>query len=344
MTRAALVGLGGIAAEHLDKLERLEGVEVAGICDLSRTLVDAVAERWGVGPGFTSLESMLAEVRPDTVHVLTPPHTHVEIVLAAFGAGAHVFVEKPIAPSLGEYERMRDAAAERGLMLVENYNYRFMDVAERALSLVRSGELGEPVNVDVSMGVGLGGAVYLDREVLHFAHSLPGGALRNFASHPASIASMVLEEWSSVSVSRRRLTPGLASDDELRAMVAGERACANVTITSNGRPAGFSFSVQCTDATVEVDVFHHRLHVERAEPATARITNGIRQGVGHLAATASLVRRAAASREGYFQGLERLMGGFYDAVASGGAPPVTVAEMDRTNRLVEDLLAPENET
>lgn len=343
MTRAAVVGLGGIAAEHLDKLERLDGVKVTGICDLSRTLVDAVAERWGVGPGFTSLESMLADVRPDTVHVLTPPHTHLEIVLAAIGAGAHAFVEKPIAPSLGEYERMRDAAAERGLMLVENYNYRFMDVAERALYLVRSGDLGEPVNIDVSMGVGLGGPAYLDKEVPHFAHSLPGGALRNFATHPASIASMVLEEWSAVRVSRRRLTPGLASDDELRAIVAGERACATVTITTNGRPAGFSFNVQCADATVEADVFHHRLHVERAEPATARITNGIRQGLGHLTATASLVRRAVASREGYFQGLERLMGGFYEAVESGGPPPVAVAEMDRTNRLVEDLLAPENE-
>jgi predicted dehydrogenase len=101
--------------------------------------------------------------------------------------------------------------------------------------------------------------------------------------------------------------------------------------------------VQATGGTVEVDVFHQRMHVEAASPATARITNGVKHGLGHLAATAALVRRAAASREGYFQGFERLLTEFYDALRTGATPPVTVAEMDRTNRLVEALFDPGNQ-
>jgi len=344
MTRTAVVGLGGIAAEHLEKLERLEGVEVAGICDLSSTLVDAVAERWGVGPGFTDFAEMLNATEPEVVHVLTPPATHLDLVLAALDAGAHVFVEKPIAPTLGDYRQMRDVARERKLFLVENYNYRFMKVVERGLELVRAGTLGEPVNVAVSMGVGLTGAAYADREVVHFAHSLPGGALRNFASHPASIAVMIVEEWDRVAVSQRRLEPALASDDELRAMVCSERVDASLTLTSHARPARFTFSVQGTDGRLEVDVLDQRLHLEQAEPATARITNGLRQGLGHLGATASLVRRAGSTRQGgYFEGFERLLGGFYAAVAGVSEVPVTIDEMDRTNRLVEQLFDADNQ-
>lgn len=341
--RVAVVGLGGIAAEHLTKLNRLEGVEVVGICDLSPTLVDAVGERWGVGPGFTDTDELLASAKPDVVHVLTPPHTHREIVLAALEGGAHVFAEKPISTDFAEYREMREAAAERGLHLVENYNYRFMDSVVRGLEDVRSGAIGEPVNVDVSMGVGLAGAAYADSEVPHFAHSLPGGALRNFASHPASIATMVVPEWRSVRVSQRTLTPGFPSADELRAIVADERACATLTITSHGKPSGFTFSVEGTEGALEVDVFHQRVHVDAASPATARITNGVRHGLGHLAATAALVRRAAASREGYFQGFARLLTELYGALATGAALPISVEEMDRTNQLVEDLFDPENQ-
>ena len=58
------------------------------------------------------------------------------------------------------------------------------------------------------MGVGLTGPTYSDPEIPHFAHRLPGGAMRNFASHPASIAVALLGDLEKVAVSRRRLVDG----------------------------------------------------------------------------------------------------------------------------------------
>jgi len=342
--RAAVVGLGGIAEEHLSKLRKLEGVEVVGICDLSRTLVDAVGERYGVGPGYTSYELMLEEAKPDVVHVLTPPATHLDLVLAALESGAHAFVEKPIAPSLAEYEQMRDAAGSRGLLLVENYNYLFMDVVQRALDLVGSSQVGEAVNLDVSMGVSLAGPTYADPEIPHFGHLLPGGALRNFASHPASIATAVLgDEWTSVGVSQRRLQEGLPSKDELRALVGNDRVSAAISITSHSQPSEFVFVLRCTEATLECDVFGQRLAIAAGGSPLAKVGGDLKQGLGRIAAAAATMRRATTTREGYFQGFERLLGGFYAAVAAGTEPPISIARMDATNRLVEELLAPENQ-
>ncbi len=337
-----MVGLGGIAAQHLEKLNRLRGVEVTGICDLSRTLVDAVGERYGVGPGFTDYGEMLVRARADVVHVLTPPQTRVELVLRALECEAHVFAEKPIAPNFAGYERMRDAAVQRGLLLVENYNYRYMAAVVGALEIARAGRLGRLINLDVTLSGALGGASYSDPDIPHFAHSLPGGAMRNFASHPASIVTQILEDWDAVAVHRRTLKPGFPGSDELRALVAGDPVSATITITSHAKPTRLFVSLQGADASLECDAFAQRLHVDAGSPELARITNAIRHGVSHLRSSAATLRRATTTREGYFQGFESLLEDFYAAVAGRREPPITVRDMDATNRLVEDLLAEEN--
>ncbi|HEY7951080.1 MAG TPA: Gfo/Idh/MocA family oxidoreductase [Solirubrobacterales bacterium] len=341
--RAAVVGLGGIAEEHLVKLHRLQGVEVAGVCDLSQTLVDAVCERYSVGPGFTDYDRMLAETQPDVVHVLAPPATHAALVGAALRAGAHVFAEKPIAPSLAEYERMREEAVARGLLLTENYNYLFMDSTRRGLDLFRSGQLGEAVNLDVSMGVGLGRAAYGDPDIRHFAHDMPGGALRNFASHPASIVTAVLEEWSSLAVSQRQLQAGMPGNDELRALVGDDRVSATLSITTRSQPSQFTWLLRCSEGTLECDVFGQRLQVIAGGSPLSKLSGEVRQGIGRLGAAAAQVGRAATDRHSYFEGFERLLDDFYAAIADGRPSPIPLAQMDATNRLVEEIFEEERQ-
>ena len=339
MIRVAVVGLGGISGEHFQKLERIEGVRVAGICDLSETLVRAVGDRFGVGPGFTDYEDMLERVEPDAVHVLTPPQSHSELVLSALEAQADVLVEKPISTTLAEYEAMRDAAVERERMLVENYNYRFVASVLRALDLVRSGSIGEVVTVDVTMSVGLTAPIYMDAELPHFAHSLPGGALRNFASHPASLLVAMLGPHREVSVMRRREHERSQSDDELRALVELEGGVATLTLTSHSQPPWFGMTVRATRGTIEIDIPDRRLHVDRAGSPVYRLANPVRHGMGYLTSTTALLARSLTASQDYFEGFERLLNEFYRAMQRQSGPPVSIEEMDGVNRLVEALFA-----
>lgn len=339
-TSAAIVGLGGISLEHFRKLERIDGVEVRGVCDLSPTLVAAVTERFGAAAGFTHYEGMLESVRPDAVHVLTPPQTHPQLVREAIEAGAHVLVEKPAAPTFAEYEAMRDLALDRGVLLVENLNYRFMDVVVEALALVEQGAIGELVNLDVTLSVGIAepGGAYRDPDVRHFAHDLPGGALRNFASHPASFVAAFAGDFKDVRVVSRNLSDGPAPD-ELRALVTADHVTSAVTITSHAKPAGMWLRLAGTSGSVEVDVLGRRLHAERDGGPLTRLGAGVRHGTGYLRGAAQLVGRVATSRHDYFEGFERLLRGFYASVQEGAPSPLPVTEMDVTNRLVDELLA-----
>ena len=150
--RVAVVGLGAIGFEHLLRLRVRPWVEIVGVCDLSATLARAVAERFETGPAYTDTARLLEETRPDVVHVLTPPASHGALVQQSLAAGAHVLVEKPIAPTWDEYVAMRDAARRHGRLLCEDYNTRFAPAALGARVAWQAGRIGDVVSVDVAYG------------------------------------------------------------------------------------------------------------------------------------------------------------------------------------------------
>src|SRR5206468_282249 len=152
----------------------------------------------------------------------------------ALERGAHVLVEKPIAARPQEYEHMRALALERDRLLVESYNYRFTPAVGGALDLLASGAIGELVGLELAF-TGVMGDGYADRDVPHFAHSLPGGALQNFVTHPVSLALAFLGQCTEVQRVVRRHDPAFASDDELRALLRGPRACATLAVSRHAR-------------------------------------------------------------------------------------------------------------
>jgi predicted dehydrogenase len=340
-SRAVLIGLGGIADAHLRKLQWMDDVEVAGVCDLSPTLTEAVAERFGVPVAGTDAERVIAEARADAVHILTPPGPHPALAALAAAAGAHVFIEKPAAVSWEDYEAMRDGAAAAGTLFVEDYNYRFQRAFLRGLEAIRSGAIGAPVTVDVAMNVGLAdpSGPYADQDVVHFGHDLPGGALFNFVTHPASVVSAILGAADGVRTWHRRLEPGGRSDDELRALVSAGDACATITVTSHAQPSSFTVAVRGTEGRAEIDIFGQRTFVASAGGRIGRLVDDVRHGGNVIAGALASSARIATARNDYVEGLGTLLQGFYAAVRGEAPTPLPVAEIDATNRLVFDLFA-----
>lgn len=334
--RAAVVGLGSIAFEHLDRLRAI-GARVVGVCDLSRTLAGAVAERIGAGAPFSDYGEMLAETQPDVVHVLTPPASHQQLALQALEAGAHVFVEKPITATWQEYVELREVARASGRLLCENYNYRFTDVVLRALELWRSGAIGEVVSVQASFGGVMGSGPYTDADVPHFAHRLPGGALQNFVTHPISLVLPFLGTCRATSTWQRGVGAEAIGNDELRVLLAGDSAAGIVAVTANERPPAFSLAVRGSLASLEIDLYNRRLELHAARSASADL---LQAGAARLSGSLQLLGRRVSGRQDSYQGLTMLLAGFYAAASGGAPPPVTFTEMDAVNEVVDRVFDP----
>lgn len=141
--RIALVGCGRIALNHVDAIERIDGLELVAACDVSEERARAVAEPRRI-PWFTSYEKMLAEVESDVVTIATPSgYHHTQGVLAA-KAGRHVVTEKPMAISLkgaDELVQACDAAGVHLFVVKQNRLNAPVQMLKRAVDRGRFGRL-----------------------------------------------------------------------------------------------------------------------------------------------------------------------------------------------------------
>lgn len=154
--RAGVVGSGVFGGYHARKYAEMEGIELVGIYDLHPERCFDMANQYGA-EAYGDLADLLAV--SDIVTVATPATTHAGAALQALAAGKSVYVEKPLATTLEDADRLIAAAAKAGLVLACGHQERvvsqamgLLDIPERPLRLeaVRKGT-PSPRSQDVSV-------------------------------------------------------------------------------------------------------------------------------------------------------------------------------------------------
>ena len=142
MTRIGVVGLGYWGPNLARNFDRLPDAELAWLCDAS---ADARARHGAAFPGIrttSSFADLLADDALDAIVLATPVPTHAELALQVLDAGKHCFVEKPLAQSVDEAERVVEAARASGRVLMVGHLLEYHPGVERLSQLVEAGELG----------------------------------------------------------------------------------------------------------------------------------------------------------------------------------------------------------
>ncbi|TLS51005.1 Gfo/Idh/MocA family oxidoreductase [Paenibacillus antri] len=126
--KVGLVGTGYWSDKHLKAWSRIEGVEIAALCNRSRAKLEARAAEFGVPENrlYGTIDEMLEDADIDIVDIVTGPETHVEFVTKAAAAGKHIMCQKPFAPTLEDAERMVAAARDAGARLMVTENWRWL--------------------------------------------------------------------------------------------------------------------------------------------------------------------------------------------------------------------------
>jgi predicted dehydrogenase len=123
--RILCIGAGHMGRSHALAYQRIEGFEICGIVTRSAESATALNKELGAGyPTFTDFEEALRITKPDAVSISTYPDTHAAFAEAAFDAGCHVFIEKPLAETVEAAERIVAKAREKDLKLVIGYILR----------------------------------------------------------------------------------------------------------------------------------------------------------------------------------------------------------------------------
>ena len=339
--KGAIIGCGAIAREHLAAVADLKNAEIVAVCDLSSARAEATAERFGVPAWFTSHEEMLAKIRPDLIHITTPPSSHFPIAEACLSAGLNVLCEKPITVDYPSFQILQKLALANQCLLMENQNFRYHSSIRRIFKLLDEGRLGEVLDAEICISVSLFGpdSPYVDPNMPHSTLLLRGGVIGDFLPHIAYLAQMCTGSVVSLRTIWAKHTAGSPLPaDEFRGMIKGERATAYVSFSGNCQPDGFWVRVGGTKAHAEVNLFEPpRLTLRRqraGEPALAKLVDGIEElGAVLKGSIAAFGRKLAGT--GAYDGLAELVGRTYSALESGGPAPVRLEEIDAAASLVD---------
>jgi predicted dehydrogenase len=296
--RGVVVGAGFVGSIHARAVAEHPHAVLVGVCGRTRPKTEALASRYGV-TFHLSVDEMLRELQPDFVCVCTGNDEHVAPTVAALEAGAHVFVEKPLAFSLEEAQRMVDTADRAGLKLGVNFNHRFAEGYQRALRFLQGGNVGVPAYASVK----LAGDLY-------YSLNDPYCMLIETQGHSFDLLRLFcgeIEEVSAFLADPRGLGVFTSAAIALRFASGAVGTLLGSWDSSYSHPGSVSFEVSGTDGRVEVEnvVDAVRLY-QHDRPEFTEWRPGLFD----------------ADRRDFWRTIDIHLGAFIQAVRGGQDPPV----------------------
>lgn len=258
MLNFAIVGCGRIAKRHSELLgeKQLRGARLAAVCDRVAAKAAEMAKRFSV-PYFTDMHEMIRKAPVDVVVVLTESGMHAEHVVALAPFKKHIIVEKPMALTLTDADRMIEACDRAGIKLFVVKQNRFNVPIVKTREALEAGRFGKLVMGTVRVRWCRPQAYY-DQDPWRGTWAMDGGVLSNQASHHIDMLEWMMGEVDSVfAMSRTALVDIEAEDTAVVVLKFTNGALGVIEATTATRPKDLegSLSILGEGGTVEVAGF-----------------------------------------------------------------------------------------
>ena len=320
--RAAVIGCGDIAALHLDAIASVPGATLVGVCDTDQGRLAAASSENGV-PGFADHRQLLDELKPDVVHVCTPHHTHAELAIAALERGIHVILEKPLAHTRVEADRLQRAADESGARIAVCFQNRYNAPVQAAYAALATGELGPIVGASATVLWHRTAEYYLDRPWRGRWSTGGGGLLMNQAIHTLDLVQWLVGPVSSVR--------GNASTRFLDDVIEVEDTAEMVLRHENGaRSVFYATLAHTSNAPVDIEIVTEKATLHLRGDLTITHADG---------SVETVAERKTAEGERAYWGVshELLIQDFYAELGSGAPFWIGAAEARASFDIIQDV-------
>ena len=150
MIGVGILGAGFFGAYHARAIAQADGAHLVAVCAEEKAIAETFAREHG-GKPYGDWRALLDDAAVEAVAVTAPHHLHCPLAFAALEAGKHVFLEKPMALSVSECNRIVDAAERSGAKLMVGQIMHFVRPCMVARAILDSGEIGRPVTASSSL-------------------------------------------------------------------------------------------------------------------------------------------------------------------------------------------------
>lgn len=350
LLRVGIIGCGKIADAHVGEIRASGKAEVVAVCDRERLMAKQLADRFAVAGVYDDAAAMLREARLDVLHIATPPDSHLPLARMGFGAGCHVFLEKPFALNAQDTRTVYGEAARAGRQVAVNYLYNHESPYLELQQLLERDALGALVHIDASYGYDLAGdyGLVVLSDPTHWVHRLPGKLFHNVLDHVlCKVAPLFASddiEASCVAFRRRAATGSAIVDalpDELRFVLRCGNLTMNGYISAHARPVTHTMRVLGTRDSVALD-FVGRTCVpvarQRYPSSLGRLIPALDQARGFASAFRRNVRAFRRYEYSFFQGMRRLLNEYYGSIQGMNEAPQQAAVVIRTAVAIDRVI------
>jgi phthalate 4,5-cis-dihydrodiol dehydrogenase len=280
----AVFGAGRAGAGHARAVAQTPDTRLIAVFDVDAERATSFAETHGC-EAFTSAEDVLRRDDVDLVTIALPNFLHEQATVEAASAGKHIFLEKPMADTVEECDRILAAVERAGVHLLIGHSQRYFASTVRARELIRGGSLGEPVYATDTWykPFGVAGRLpwFLDR-------ATGGGMWLMNGAHMIDRTCWVLDtEVAAVQAWIGTPFHGLKADDACMAFLRLRNGLHATIVHTGYRSRGVDrceVEVSCTDGMLRFDSYSNQvavddngayqpIDVERVDPFTAELRN-----------------------------------------------------------------------
>jgi dTDP-3,4-didehydro-2,6-dideoxy-alpha-D-glucose 3-reductase len=183
-----ILGCANIAQRFIiPALKEMNEFNIMGVASRSKEKADRFSEEFEV-KAFYNYQSLVEYKNLDVVYIPLPNSLHYEWIKKSLQQGLNVLVEKSMTCNYKEVVELNDIAKKNGLVLMENFQFRFHSQLEYLKKIIKKGVIGELRTIRSSFGF----PPFSDKDNIRYDKNLGGGALLDAGAYPLKISQIFM--------------------------------------------------------------------------------------------------------------------------------------------------------
>ena len=261
--KMAIIGAGVWGETHISIYAEHPYAQVVAVCDRDLLRAEAAATKWGIAQVYSDYKEMLEQCGCDAVAIVTPDFAHADIAVACAEAKKDMLIEKPLATTAKDIERIVEAVEKNGVRCMVDHHCRWAPNYNKTKQLIDSGEIGEPYTAYIRHS----DIKWVATDMLSW--SAQSSIMWFLGSHSVDTLRWLLgSEVKKVYATKRKgilKELGVDTDDIYLSTLEFENGCIahmeNGWCSPNGGPSlnDMWASVLCTNGLVRMDFTNHNL-------------------------------------------------------------------------------------
>jgi len=331
--RVGLLGAGKMALHHAKAIHMREDARLVAVADPAISSRERFMEIEQDVEICSGAEELFDHIKPDVVHICTPPETHVPLARLALQRGSHVYVEKPFAPSKREAVELIALAKDNGLGVCAGHQLLFEFPALKAEEHLR--KLGRLVHIE---------SYFSFKPVRHSKDGRtaisPLEQLVDILPHPVYL---LLHFLGKNSTKEEHPVEIRALEEKASGSVHGILRLGDVTgsliVTLEGRPIESYIKIVGTNGCLFAD-FVRGAVIALPGPGTSaisKILNPYRQSWQTISGTTRALFRRVSRKQKSYPGLFEIIGNFYERLRSGQHDSADYSSIIETVAICEEI-------